>query len=787
MQAVINASSEGTKLRPLSCTKTPFMLSVADKSLMERLIECLKKHSVEDIVIITGYMADDVKAVLGNGSKYGVKIDYVQSLFADGALKAYSHILEREFLYFSRPVFAEVNYTRLMDYHRRKGGYATCAVAKGICSHIVYDKNGIVTKIGEKQLWSRLGKGQPGLGIYILKRDIARFIPEETNVELGENILPGILRSGKDIFAYPVSDGEAVWDIASYMRANFLYLEKKKAPGGIQIEEGAIVETGALLENPCYIGKGAHVHKGAKIGAYSVVGERSVVLPRADLKRSIVGKGCRVKTGASLRGCVIDSGTAIGENSTVYEQGIVGFNSKLGKNNVVKSFVKIWPEKETEDNITLSENIMWGQKKRTNLFDNGVIKGVVNVDITPRFATLLGECIGYVSSMGEVGISTDGSASAAMLRDAMVSGLMGHGVKVMDFGEQPLPITRRAVMFYMLKGAAVINVFEEEGEEWAEISIVWEHGVDMEQSMKERLEELYEKGDFLYPEAKNICEAEYHFEYKLYYLKSIMNSFSHKGKVMKILLSCPASWGRRLIASAMADFGITVSVYSSCSLNGEKQQFKAAVFEGGFDIGFMLDAKCEKLTLVHSAGVVEEEVYEALCALIIMKKHPGAKIFVPVTASGAIEKMAKKYRAEIIRTKSAPENMMRHLSGREEYLSDQFVLRFDAVGALIKIIEFLAENNIRLCGLLNEIPPISMAQSFVEIPNGEKGTALDKIKEIGTYDKDNPEGVKITFDKGWVVVVPDMYKEAFHVVAEGSKAEIARELCDICVEKLIEE
>lgn len=785
MQAVINASSEGTRLRPLSCGKTPFMLSVADKSLIERLIEKLKYHSIEDIVVLTGYMAEEIKAALGDGEKWGVKIKYLQGMLSDGAIKVYSHLLDDEFLYFSRPVYSDINFTKLTDYHRRKGAYVTVAAPKGITDSFATDKNGAVRSLGERRLWSSLGKGQSGFGIYVLKRDIVKYIPEETNIELCENILPGILRTGKTIYAYYFTEGEAVWDIASYMRANFIYLEK--ISGGTETEEGAIVETGALLETPCRIGRGAHIHKGAKIGAYCVIGENTVVLPGASIKRSIVGGNCRIGKNVSLRGCVTDNGVSIGENSCVYEQAIIGSNSKIGKNNVIKSFVKIWPEKETDDNETVAENIMWGQKKRKKLFENGIIKGVVNVDITPRFATMLGECVGFLSSMGEVGISTDGSSPSLMLRDAAVAGLMGQGASVKDFGEQPLPITRRAVMFYMLKAALVINVSESEGEEWAEISVLWEEGLDIDENIRERLEDLYEKGDFLYPEAKNIREAEYHFEYKLYYLKSLVQRAGDKKAPMKILLCCSAAWGRRLIVSAMADFGVTVSIYSSTGEFMEKQQFEASVNEGGFDIGFILDDKCEKLTLVlPEAGIVDDEVYRALSALVVMKKYRDAQIFVPVTASSAIEALAQKYRACVIRTKSAPCEMMRHLSGKEEYLSDQFIFCYDGVGAAIKIVEFIANNNVTLKELLNEIPPIAMAQSFVEMPGEKVRAALDKIEQLENADKDNPEGVKITFDKGWVVVVPDMYKEAFHVVAEGAKAETARELCDFCTNKLME-
>lgn len=780
MQAVINASAEGTRLRPLSCTQNTFMLPLLNKPMLLRLIEKLKYHGIKDIVIITGYMAQEMEKEL-YGKVKDVNIQYIQGIYSDGVLKANEDILENEFIYISRPVCTDINFSRLIDYHKRKGAYVTCAVQKGFGDRIVVNKSGAVTKIEEKRLWNRLGKGDMGCGIYVAKKDVVRFFPTETNVEFNENILPNLIRNGKSIYAYSLGKTESVWDIASYMRANFNLTEAM----GVKIEEGAIVEKGALLEKPCYIGKGAHIHKSAKIGAGSIIGENSTVAEGASIKRSIVGESCRIERGVSLRGCVVDKGARIGENTAIYEQAIIGFNAKVGKNSVVKSFVRIWPEKETEDNITLSENIMWGQRKRKHLFEEGAIKGIINVDITPRFSTLLGECVGFVSQMGEMGIATDGSASAAMIRDGIVSGLTGQGAKVIDFGEQPLPITRRAVMFYMLKGAIVINVFEKDGEEYGEISLIWEGGIDAGDEVKKRLEELYDKGEFLYPEGKTIKEAEYHFEYKLYYLKSLITK-GYSSKNMKILLSCPTPWGRRLVASAMADFSCSVSIYYDENPYLKKERFISAVTEGGFDVGFILDEKCEKLKIVlPHKGILKDESFEVLCALIIMEKHPDGKVFVPVTASRAIEELAKKYNTTVIRTKTEEREMMLHLSGKEEYLSDQFILRFDGVGAIIKIMEFVLERNITFPSLINKLPSVTMAKTKIALPRERMEDSLNKIRSLNGFDPDNPEGVKITFDKGWVVVLPDAYKDVCHVVAEGRNAEFANELCDFCVKKLI--
>lgn len=788
MQAVINISQEGTRLRPLSCTRCVGMIPIGDMPLVGRLIHNLKESGVEDIVIITGYMPDNIKDYLRDGEALGVKIQYVSSENGDTALKTHSDILEEEFLYFSHVVYTEIDFKEAIEFHRKNNAYVTVFSRKGAMGDLVYSDEGRVTRLEEKRLWHSVSGEERGTGIYILSRDTVRFIPSDVKIDIFENVLPSLVRSGKSVFCREMSEVcESIHDFASLMRAGFAFLDslKKTAPKGIMIEEGAIVEKGALLEAPCYIGRDAHIHKGAKVGAYTTIGQGSVVKEKASIKRSLIGGGCRIGKGAELRGCVIDAGATLGENVTVFEQGVIGYGTKIGNNVKVKSFVKIWPEKSIEDGVSVSENIMWGQKKRTKIYNKGVIRGVINADITPKFCAALGTVAGVAFDMGEVGISTDGSAASLMIRDGIVSGLMGTGAKVKDFGEQPLPITRRGVTFYMLRGGIDISVSESGGEDVAEITVIDNNGADIPDSMKNRLEDYFEKGDFAYPEGKNIKECEYVFEYKIYYLKSLVGYEKKKSSLKRILLSCFAPWGRRLVASAMADFEASVSIYNPPVDDdySKKLAFSEAVKLGGFDIGFIMDEKCEKLTIALPGSIIDEETYEALASLIVMKKHKNATIYVPVTASSVIDYLAGEHNCDLVRTKSTPFEIMRHVTGEEEYLTDQFIFRFDAVGSVIKLIDFLAGGE-DIHSLLAEIPPITMAKTVIEIPKEEIDAAIGHIKNIEGALSDG-ESVKITLDKGWVVVVPDAKREVCRVVSESVNAEFARELCDFCVDEML--
>ena len=766
------------------------MLPILGKEAISYQLELLKTHGVTNVLVITGYLASSLEKFLGKGSKWGLEITCVEGSGGEAnSLKELSHMLEEEFIYFSSTSITNVNLTAAVAFHREKESFATLIVPKGRGGRVTSDKSGRVTRFEEKKLWSLFKPGTAG-GIYILRRDITRFIAGESTAELSETVLPALVRAGKSIYTYS-SDAffEEISDLSAFMRTNFSLLEKMcEEDRRAYVEPGAEVEPGALLEVPCYIAKGAKIKKGAKIGAYSVIGRGSVINEGASIKKSIIGKNCRIGGNAALRGCTTDDGATIGKNTSVYEQAVIGSKTKIGKECAVRSFIRIWPEKTVDDGKIVSENIMWGQKKRSRLFEEKVIEGIVNSDITPGFCLRLGECVGTVSDMGEIGVSSDGTPSAAMLRDALISGLLSTGAAVKDFGEQPLPITRRGVSFYMLSGGVSINVFDSGGEECAEITVIDKGGIDAGEKLRERLENLFEKGDFMRTDPKAIKEREYVFEYKLYYLKSLINSTKREKASLDILISCGASWGRRLLTSAANDFDCKVSIYSPALPDDGSgdAEFSAAVRKGGFDVGFIIDRCCETLKVVNCDGkVIGGSEYEALAALIVMKKYDRPKIYVPVTASEAIDTLGKKYNAEIVRTKVAPYEIMARLSGGEEYLSDQFILRFDAVGSVIKILDYFSSFNTNLTELLSLLPSINMTGTEISLSPSEIESAIERVKMINGAEKDNVEGVKITFDKGWVVVIPDSYKNVCKVVSEGATEEFARELCDFCVDEIL--
>ena len=77
MQAVILAAGEGTRMRPLTENKPKVMLPIANKPMLEHIIDAVKDAGIADILLIVGYRKESIMDYFGDGSKFGVRIAYI--------------------------------------------------------------------------------------------------------------------------------------------------------------------------------------------------------------------------------------------------------------------------------------------------------------------------------------------------------------------------------------------------------------------------------------------------------------------------------------------------------------------------------------------------------------------------------------------------------------------------------------------------------------------------------------------------------------------------------------
>ena len=78
MKAIIMAGGFGTRLRPLTCQMPKPMVPMVNRPMMEHIIMLLKEHQITEMVALLFHQAESISDYFGDGSKFGVKIDYLR-------------------------------------------------------------------------------------------------------------------------------------------------------------------------------------------------------------------------------------------------------------------------------------------------------------------------------------------------------------------------------------------------------------------------------------------------------------------------------------------------------------------------------------------------------------------------------------------------------------------------------------------------------------------------------------------------------------------------------------
>ncbi|HCP75766.1 MAG TPA: nucleotidyl transferase, partial [Ktedonobacter sp.] len=176
----------------------------------------------------------------------------------------------------------------------------------------------------------------------------------------------------------------------------------KKLEGNIWCEEGVEIADDAQLIGPIYLAHDCRIKAGAIIHGPSTIGHYTIIDERAQVDRSIVWNNSYIGERAELRGALVGSSTGIKSKAVMFEGSVIGDNSIIQEGAIIQPNVKVWPDKEIEAGAVVNTSIIWGSQGRRGLFSRFGVTGLVNVDLTPEFATQLGAAYGAILPKGSV-------------------------------------------------------------------------------------------------------------------------------------------------------------------------------------------------------------------------------------------------------------------------------------------------------------------------------------------------------------------------------------------------
>lgn len=208
MKAVILAGGLGTRLKPFTDVIPKPLLPLGERTLMEIQIESLKRAGFDEIFVAVNYKSDIVRAYLGTGEKFGVRIEFSEErmpLGTAGPLSLLRDRLTEPFLVTNGDILTNLDFRKIYD-HALAREAALCVGTKIIGTpfrfgNVTIDANQNIVAVEEKPEFHL----EIVAGIYAMKPAILEHIPDDTYFGM-DSLIKSLLEKRAPISRYLIED-----------------------------------------------------------------------------------------------------------------------------------------------------------------------------------------------------------------------------------------------------------------------------------------------------------------------------------------------------------------------------------------------------------------------------------------------------------------------------------------------------------------------------------------------------------------------------------------------------
>jgi NDP-sugar pyrophosphorylase family protein len=201
------AGGLGTRLRPLTDDIPKPLLKVGNKPILETIIRNFAEHGFVNITISLNYKGDMIKDYFGDGSDFGVNIDYVEEnkrLGTAGALSLLKENPHEPFFVMNGDLLTDVNFSHLLDFHSFGNSTATMCVREyeyQVPYGVIQTKDSDITSIVEKPIQ----KFFVNAGIYVLSPSVFNDIPENEFFDM-PTLFNILIEKQKKVSSFPIHE-----------------------------------------------------------------------------------------------------------------------------------------------------------------------------------------------------------------------------------------------------------------------------------------------------------------------------------------------------------------------------------------------------------------------------------------------------------------------------------------------------------------------------------------------------------------------------------------------------
>jgi len=354
---VVMAGGKGTRIRPLTFSRPKPLVPVANRPILDYIIQRVLDSGYRKVVMTLGYLKDQIKSHVLEGYT-GIDFKFSvenEPLGTAGGVKAASSEIDETFIVLSGDVLFDLNLREMVRFHRKKNALVTVALTPvedpshyGIA---VLDDDGRINRFHEKPHPEEVFSKIANAGIYVMEPEVLEYIPLG-NSDFSADIFPFLIENDAGIYGF-LFDGywNDVGKPNTFLRANHDALKGTVMPepdgeiideapgrfGKIWVGRDVFIGDGVRIVGPAVIGDGSRIGDGAYIGRNTVIGAGVNVGENSFIRGSVILDGCEIGRGCQLLNCVVDEDCEIGARCAIDRCAIIGYGAFIGPSTVIRS------------------------------------------------------------------------------------------------------------------------------------------------------------------------------------------------------------------------------------------------------------------------------------------------------------------------------------------------------------------------------------------------------------------------------------------------------------------
>ncbi|BAY75885.1 nucleotidyl transferase [Nostoc linckia NIES-25] len=351
MKAMILAAGKGTRVRPITYTMPKPMMPILQKPVMEFLLELLRQHGFDQILVNVSHLAEEIENYFRDGQRFGVQIAYSfegkidddgklvgEAIGSAGGMRRiqdFSPFFDDTFIVLCGDALIDLDLTAAVKWHRAKGSIATI-ITKSVPEEevssygvVVTDEDGRVKAFQEKPSTEEALSTNINTGIYIFEPEVFNYIPSGVEYDIGSQLFPKLVEIKAPFYAIPMDfEWVDIGKVPDYWRAirgvllgeikNVQIPGHEVAPGIYTGLNVAVNWDKVDITGPVYIGGMTRIEDGAKIVGPAMIGPNCWICSGATVENSVIFEWSRLGPGVRLvdklvfgRYCVDKTGASI--------------------------------------------------------------------------------------------------------------------------------------------------------------------------------------------------------------------------------------------------------------------------------------------------------------------------------------------------------------------------------------------------------------------------------------------------------------------------------------------